>query len=92
MDDTRGCNPSLEVNAFITSDQQWHIPAVTRVINDQAIINKIIIIGIPLTLNPLWDSFCRGAHSSGEFSTKYRTWVAHGVPLHPTPDWHFNWI
>ena len=50
------------------------------------------MLGIPLPVSDIEDSFCWGFSGSGTFSVKSATWLAHDHVEHTTPAWEFNWI
>ena len=90
LNSTPPSNPECTVSDFITADRTWNVPKLRRVISDEQVLQKVI--GIPLPISDVEDSFCWGFSGSGTFSVKSATWLAHGHDEHPTPTWHFNWI
>ena len=67
-------NPDYRVSDFI-QNQNWNLGKLSQFINNQAIIQKII--GIPLPFTAMKDTFCWGLSSSGAFTMKSATWLAH---------------
>jgi len=79
---------NLKVSEFI-ENKKWNINKLRHYIQNPNIIHKIL--GIPIPIVDITDSFCWGLSSMGEFTTKSATWLAH----HPFQDghtWPFNWI
>jgi len=52
------------------------------------VVHKIIEIALPLTDRK--DSFCWRVNSSGEFSTKSATWLAHDTKPYELQGWHYR--
>ena len=83
-------NPDCTVSAFINDDRTWNIQALRHVISDEHVVQKVL--GVPLPVSDIEDSFCWGFSGSGNFSVKSATWLAH-VHVEPgTPPWEFKWL
>jgi len=80
-------NPDIKVCDFI-QNQNWNIGKFSQFINNQAIIQKII--GIPLPISSIKDTYCWGLSSTGAFTTKSATWLAHEHQFWEEPKWCFN--
>ena len=80
-------NPYATVSDFITPLRKWDVDKLSQVIPNNTIIQQIRGIDIPLS--SLEDSFCWGLHSSGDFTTKSATWLAHTSEPLSHPDWQF---
>jgi len=89
MDKDEITNPDMNVCEFI-QDQQWNVSKLAQYIGRGDIIQKII--GIPLSITAINDSYCWGLSSSGNFTTKTATWLAHDHPVIEEPVWRFKWI
>ena len=83
-------NPLATVSDFITPFRKWDIAKLSQVIPNTNIIQQIRGIDIPNSC--IEDSFCWGLHSSGDFTTKSATWLAHNSKPLSHPDWPFRWI
>jgi len=83
-------SPNLKVCDVITSDHSWDIETIRSLVMQENIVQKII--GIPLPLSSVADSFCWGPTGSGAFSTKTATWMAHNTFHTNEPKWIYNWI
>jgi len=59
-------------------------------LQSQQIIQKII--GIALLIMDTADSFCWGLSSSGYFTTKSATWLAHGNRISEQWSWKYKWL
>jgi len=66
-----------KVSDFINTDKRWDIDRLKNILRDHNIIHKIV--GIPLPISDIADSLSWGCTSSGEFSIKFATWLAHGL-------------
>ena len=83
-------NIDIQVGEFITPQDDWDVNLLNTTLNYHPIIQKIL--GTTLSVFPRDDSFCWGINSSGKFSTKSATWMAHGVYPHTASKWPFYWI
>jgi len=63
---------NLTVSEFI-KDKSWNIHKLSQYIRNQEIVQKII--GIPLPISHIKDSFCWGLSSTGKFTTNSATWI-----------------
>jgi len=81
-------NSQCMVSEFIKDDRTWNIPKLRSVIPDEQVLQKVI--GIPLSITDVEDSFCWGFSGSGTFSVKSATWLAHSHIAHPAPIWPFK--
>jgi len=82
--------PDTKVSDFITANKRWDMFKLNQVIHDSTILRKILGLDIPIS--NMADLVCWGLHSSGEFSTKSATWLAHGTQLLSRQDWVYKWI
>ena len=65
----------LKVSDFI-EDKQRNGHKLNLYLWNQDIVHKII--GIPIPISNIKDSFCWGLSTSGVFVTNSATWLAHG--------------
>jgi len=79
----------VKIYDYITQQSQWDISRLKIVLNSHPIIQKIQGIAIPM--HETKDSFCWGLNSSGDFSTKSATWMAHGIQSHETSKCSYKW-
>ena len=82
-------NPDMHVCEFI-QEQQGNVSKLAQYIGRGDIIQKII--GIPLSITAINDSYCWGLSSSGNFTTKTATWLAHDHLVIEAPVWQFKLI
>ena len=90
IDEEKVFEPEAKICDFITQQSLQDILLPKVVFNNRPIIQKIQ--GFLIPIHELEDSFCWGLNSSSNFSTKSTTWAVHGVQLHETSNWPFNWI
>ena len=83
-------HPYAKVNKFITPHKRWDLYKLNHVIHNSTIIQQIR--GIDIAFFNMEDSVCWGLHSSGEFTTKYATWLAYKTYPLSEPDWDHKWI
>jgi len=81
-------NPGMKVCEFI-QDKQWNVHKLSQHISNQDIIHKII--GIPILVTEIKESFCWRLSNTGSFTTKSATWLAHEHMKGRQP-WPFKWI
>ena len=75
LEDDDSVDLGLKVNEFI-EDKQWNVHKLHIVLRSPALVQKVL--GVPLRLTDINDSFCWGLSSSGSFTTK-SAWLAQGV-------------
>ena len=83
-------SPDIKVSKFIQQDMTWNLPKLIQTLSNHPIVKKIQGIAIPI--NSIEDSFCWGLNSSGNFSTKSATWIAHDTHPQQLLDWDYKWI
>jgi len=88
VEDQDMVNFDLKVSDFI-ENKQWNIYKLRLYLNNQDIVHKVI--GIPIPLTTIKDSFCWGLSSTGRFTTKSATWLAI-KRFKEEPPWSFKWI
>ena len=59
-------------------------------ISNHSIVQKII--GIPIRITKIKDCYCWGLSSTGMFTTKSATWLAHDQKSFEGQPWQFKWI
>jgi len=79
----------IKVSAFISPDRQWDSVKLNQYVPSEVIQ---MIQGIPLPTTNVADSFCWGYSSSGNFTTKSATWIAHDNIPRGQPKWKYHWI
>jgi len=79
---------NIRVSEFI-ANRNWNVTKLQIIIQQPAIIQKIL--GIPIPLVDTRDSYCWGLSSTGEFTTRSAIWLAHGVETDACP-WPFKWL
>jgi len=79
-----------KVCEFITPNKRWNLAKLSQELMHGNILKRIQGIDIPQS--DMDDSICWGLHSSGQFSTKSATWLAHDTKPLNQPDWKFKWI
>jgi len=67
--------PNVVVSDFINIDRSWNATKLQQCVQDHNVLLKIKGIDIPT--KEIDDSFCWGLSSSGDFTTKSTTWLAH---------------
>jgi len=88
IEDHEAVDLGLKVSDFI-EDKQWNGHKLNLYLRNPVIVQKII--GIPIPISDIKDSFCWGFSSSGSFTTKSATWLAQGN-LQEDPPWPFKGI
>ena len=88
IEDHESLDLGLKVSEFI-EDNQWNAHKLQTVLRSPALVHKIL--GIPVPLTDINDSFCWGLSSSGSFTTKSATWLAQGIEPEQSP-WPFKGI
>ena len=83
-------SPLAKVSEFIQTDKTWNYAKLNTLLNNHPVISKIQGIAIPLNSTP--DAFCWGLDSSGNFSTKTATWLAHDKDINDISEWPLKWI
>ena len=78
----------VKVSDFI-EDEQWNAHKLHTFLRSPTLVQKIL--GIPIPLTDINDSFCWGLSSSGSFTTKSATWLAQGIEQEEPP-WPFKGI
>ncbi|XP_056690230.1 uncharacterized protein [Spinacia oleracea] len=81
-------NSNLRVADFILPNHEWDSDKLKSIV-PPALAMKIK--GLPIPTRDLEDSPIWGATSTGEFSVKSATWIAHGLPF-SSHTWNYNWI
>ena len=82
--------PDATVSDFITVDKQWDIACLHQVLHDPIIINRIL--GVPLPSSDIPDALVWGCTSSGKFSLKSASWLAHDIHPSTARVWPYAWI
>ena len=82
-------NPDMKVCEFI-QNQQWNVSKLDQYISRGDIIQKII--GVPLPITAISDSYCWGLSASGKFTAKSAIWLAHDHSVMEDPNGCFRWI
>ena len=88
LQDQESVDGNLTVSEFI-ENKKWNITKLWHYSQHPDIIQKIL--GIPISLVDIKDSFCWGLSSTGEFTTRSATWLAHDLGQDGWT-WPFNWI
>ena len=88
IDDHASVDLGLKVSDFI-ENKQWNAQKLHAFLHNPTIVQKIL--GIPIPLSDIHDSICWGLSSSGAFTTKSATWLAHGI-AQEEPSWLFKGI
>jgi len=89
LGDAGNLNPCTKVCEFI-QNKQWNVRKLSQHISNHSIVLKIIRIPIPIT--EIKDSYCWGLNSTGTFTTRSATWLAHDQQFFQKQPWQFKWI
>jgi len=79
---------NLKVCEVITSEHCWDVKTIRSLVKQENIVQKII--GIPLPLSTVADSFCWGPMGSVAFGMKTATWMVHNTFHTNDPKWMHN--
>lgn len=80
---------NIKVYSFITTDRTWDVPKLQSILPNDLVQ---IVRGTPIPSHSTEDTICWGLTSSGDFSTKSATWLAHGFSKDLSPAWDCKWV
>ena len=80
----------MTVSDFILPNRNWNIEKLKRSLNNHRSIKNIQ--GITISSHDMKDWSCWGLNSSGKFSTKSATWMAHDPQSFHNYNWIHKWI
>ena len=75
IDDPDSLDLSLKVSNFI-ENKQWNVSKLHSYLGNPALVQKVL--GLPIPLTEIKDSFCWGLSTSGSFTIKTASWLSHG--------------
>ena len=84
MEDDIQPNIQTKVSEFI-QDKKWNVQKLHQYVNDHLVVQKII--GIPIPITKISDSYYWGLTSSGLFTTKSTTWHVQGCHTPERQSW-----
>jgi len=82
--------PKPKLSDFITSEQKWNLDLLKIVLNNHPVIHRIV--GVPILINEVEDSFCWGINSSSDFCMESTSWLAHGFHASEEMSWPYKWV
>ena len=88
VDDPDSLDLNTTVSHFI-ENKQWNVSKLHSYLRNPALVQKIL--GLPIPLTDIKDSFCWGLSTSGAFTTKTASWLAHGH-VHNDALWPYKGI
>ena len=88
IDEHASVDLDLKVSDFI-ENKQWNAQKLNASLHSPTIVQKIL--GLPIPLSDIPDSICWELSSSGAFTTKSATWLAHDN-AQEEPSWPFKGI